>query len=53
MHEPLQVEIVVRAGEQLPEGTVDLNAPDVFAFYNAQVTLILTVTLRTSRASNT
>ena len=44
MHEPLQVEIVVRAGEQLPEGTVDLNAPDVFAFYNAQVTLILTVT---------
>ena len=30
-----QIEVVIKAGEALPEGSVDLNAADVFAFYNA------------------
>jgi predicted NAD-dependent protein-ADP-ribosyltransferase YbiA (DUF1768 family) len=31
-----QVEVVIGADEELPEGSVDLNAPDVHAFYNVQ-----------------
>ena len=30
-----EVEVVVQEGEAMPEGSVDLNAPDVHAFYNA------------------
>ena len=30
-----EVEVVVQEGEAMPEGSVDLNAPEVHAFYNA------------------
>ena len=45
-----QIEVVVRAGEALPEGTVDLNAPDVFAFYNAQAAEALSLSMRCAMA---
>ena len=40
------MEIVIKAGEVVPEGHVDLNAPDVFAFYNAQSADVLSLSMR-------
>lgn len=45
-----QVEVVVRAGEELPDGAVDLNAPDVFAFYNAQSASNLSLSMACDKA---
>jgi predicted NAD-dependent protein-ADP-ribosyltransferase YbiA (DUF1768 family) len=45
-----QVEIVIKAGEVVPEGHVDLNGPDVFAFYNAQSADILSLSMRCAAA---
>ena len=41
-----QVEVVVGADEALPEGNVDLNAPEVFAFYNASAADTLSFSMR-------
>ena len=45
-----QVEIVIQAGEALPEGSVDLNAPDVHAFYNASSADALSLSMRCAAA---
>jgi len=41
-----QVEIVIKVGEEMPEGSLDLNAPDVFAFYNAQAPDTISLSMR-------
>ena len=41
-----QVEVVVGAGEALPDSHVDLNAPDVHAFYNASDPELLSCSMR-------
>ena len=45
-----QVEIVISAGEALPEGSVDLNAPDVHAFYNALSADAISLSMRCAAA---
>ena len=45
-----QIEVVIREGEALPEGSVDLNAPDVHAFYNASSEDALSLSMRCGAA---
>lgn len=45
-----QVEVVISAGEALPEGSVDLNAPDVHAFYNALSAESISLSMRCTAA---
>merc|ERR1719183_3211867 len=32
-----EVEVIIEAGDPLPEGTIDLNADDVQTFYNTEL----------------
>ena len=45
-----QVEVVIGADDELPEGSVDLNAPDVHAFYNAAEAGEITLSMRCAAA---
>ena len=45
-----QVEVVISAGEALPEGSVDLNSPDVHSFYNALSAEALSLSMRCAAA---
>ena len=45
-----QVEVVISAGEALPDGHVDLNAADVHAFYNASSADALSLSMRCAAA---
>jgi hypothetical protein len=45
-----QVEIVIGADEALPDGSVDLNSPDVHSFYNASSPEALSLSMRCARA---
>lgn len=41
---------MIQAGEEMPEGCVDLNAEDVHAFYNAQAAETVSLSMRCAAA---
>ena len=45
-----QVEVVIGADEAMPDGSIDLNAPDVHAFYNAQDAGAISLSMRCAAA---
>ena len=45
-----QIEVVISADEALPDGAIDLNAPDVHAFYNAQSADAISLSMRCAAA---
>lgn len=45
-----QIEVVIGVGDEMPAGSVDLNADDVHAFYNAQEADRISLSMRFAAA---
>ena len=45
-----QIEVVIGVDDEMPAGSIDLNAPDVHAFYNAQEADKISLSMRCTAA---